>query len=192
MMTRLVLAAVSAVVLAASAEAQTAAPSVPDQNTAQQTTAATAAFLANAAMVDLFEIRTGLLALKQADGPAYLDFAELMIGDHTKMRAEIDKLAATLEGVRLPQVPDDAHKAKLDQLGALSGAAFERSYKSEQMQDHKEAVAMFRDYAKSGDDAEVKSWAAQTLPMLEADLKNAEQLPAPTPAPTTGDASPGK
>ncbi len=190
-MTRLAIA-VSAFALAASVQAQTPAPSAPDQNSTERTTVSAAAFLADAAMTGMFEIRAGLLALRQADDPAYLDFAELMIGDHTNTREEIDKLAADLGDVRLPHALDSAHQARIDQLGSLSGAGFERAYKAEQVQELQHAVALFRRYAESGDKPDMKSWATQTLPMLETSLNNAKELAAPTEAPTTGSASPGK
>ncbi len=190
-MTRLAVA-VAAFALAAAAPAQTPAPSAPDQKSTERTAVSAATFLADAAMTGMFEIRAGLLAVRKADDPAYLDFAELMIGDHTNTREEIDKLAADLGDVRLPHAPDSAYQARIDQLGSLSGAAFERAYKAEQVRELQHAVALFRQYAKSGDKPDVKSWAAQTLPMLETSLNNAEGLAAPTAAPTTGSASPGK
>jgi putative membrane protein len=41
---------------------------------------------------------------------------------------------------------------------------------------HKDAVALFEAYAKSGDDPELKSWAAKTLPHLKEHLSMAEKL----------------
>ncbi len=39
-----------------------------------------------------------------------------------------------------------------------------------------DAVALFEAYAKSGDDPELKSWAAKTLPHLKEHLSIAKKL----------------
>ena len=45
-----------------------------------------------------------------------------------------------------------------------------------QLQAHKEAVELFSEYAKDGDNSELKSWAGQTLPHLKEHLAMAEKL----------------
>ncbi len=180
-MYKLVLAAAS-LALATPAPAQTAGPG--DQQGA--VSAATAQFVRDAAMADMFEVQAGLLALKIADDPAYLDFAQLMIADHDNASEQFKKTAANLQGVQLPQQLDSAHKQKIDELSSLSGAAFERQYKAEQTADDKQAVAMFESYAKSGDNSELKSWAQETLATLATHLQQAKALPDPRAEPTTG------
>ena len=64
----------------------------------------------------------------------------------------------------------------LDDLKAKSGKDFDQSYDQAQVKDHKDAVALFEAYAKSGDDPELKNWAAKTLPHLKEHLSMAEKL----------------
>ena len=45
-----------------------------------------------------------------------------------------------------------------------------------QLNGHKQAVALFEAYAKSGDNPALKSWAAKTLPHLQEHLAMAEKL----------------
>ena len=174
--------------LAAPVHAQTTAPAPASPKNAAQGTvsAATKKFVTDAAMTDMFEIRAGQLALRKADTPAFQDLAGMTIADHTKTSQQLKQMASSLQGMQLPLDLDSAHKAKVDKLSSLSGAAFERQYKSDQVAGHKQAVEMFETYAKSGDNAELKSWAAQTLPTLKTHLQHAEALPNPQSAPTTG------
>jgi putative membrane protein len=192
-MKKLVLAA-ALTALAAPVRAQTVAPMTTVPNNAGQATvsAATKAFVANVAMTDMFEIAAGHLAVKKADGPAYLDFAQLMVADHTSTSEQLKKVVADLQGVQLPPALDGAHKAQLDQLGTLSGTAFEHQYRIDQIDGHRRAIAMFDNYATSGDGAELKRWAARTLPILKSHLAHAEALPDPAPAPTTGSGAAGR
>jgi putative membrane protein len=193
-MNRFILAALAALVApAAPLQAQTS-PAPADQQSTEPASVsdATKMFVVSAAMTDLFEIAAGHLALKKVDGPAYLDCAQLIIADHTTTSEALKKIVANLRGVQLPPALDSAQKAKLDQLGSLSGAAFERGYKTEQVAGHKQAIATFENYAKSGDNAELKSWAAQTLPTLRMHLQQAEALPSARPAPTTGSGAESK
>jgi putative membrane protein len=193
-MNRFILAALATLVApAAPLQAQTS-PAAADQQSAEPVSVsdATKMFVISAAMTDLFEIAAGHLALKNADGPAYLDCAQLIIADHTNTSEALKKIVANLRGVQLPLTLDSAHRAKLDQLGSLSGAAFEREFKTEQVAGHRQAVAMFENFANSSDNAELKSWAAQTLPTLRMHLQHAEALPSPQAAPTTGSGTKSK
>jgi hypothetical protein len=49
---------------------------------------------------------------------------------------------------------------------AAFGKEFDRAYDQMQLQAHEEAVALFSDYARNGDNTDLKTWAAQTLPHL--------------------------
>ena len=182
-MKTLVLAAALAT-LAAPACAQTA-PAAP-QSTQPAASAATQTFAKTAAMTDLFEIQAGQLAEQKSADSAYKDFAQMTIDDHTKTSDQLKGMA--IAGVDLPQQLDGTHKAMIDKLGSLDGAAFDRQYKSDQVQGHRQAVGLFERYAKSGDNPALKTWAENTLPTLKTHLQHAEALPRPKPA-TTGSAT---
>ncbi len=76
----------------------------------------------------------------------------------------------------LPSALDSAHQTKLDKLKGLSGSDFVSSYRTMQVDAHKDAVDLFERYAKGGDDAELKSWAGKTLPALKHHLEMAQGL----------------
>jgi putative membrane protein len=100
-----------------------------------------------------------------------------MVTDHQKTSSELKSL---IDGgkvkAKLPTALDSEHQKKLDDLKAKNGKYFDQSYDQIQVQAHKDAVALFDAYAKSGDDPELQSWAAKTLPHLKEHLSMAEKL----------------
>ena len=191
-MKKLVLAA-ALLTLAASAHAQTAAPATAGRTSGQGAVSATTEkFVTTAAMTDLFEIQAGQLAQQKADDPAYKDFAQMTVSDHTKTTDQLKGMAPKLPGVELPRQFDKPHQAKIDKLNALSGAAFERQFKTEQVQGHKQAIELFQSYARRGDNPDLKKWAEDTLPTLKTHLQHAQALPSPRAAPTTGSGMKGR
>jgi putative membrane protein len=62
----------------------------------------------------------------------------------------------------VPTALDSSHQSKLDKLKGLSGSDFVSSYRSMQIDAHKDAVNLFERYAIGGDNAELKSWAFKT------------------------------
>ena len=134
-------------------------------------------FVNKVTISDMFEIQSSQLALaKQAD--AYTKpFAEKMVQDHQKTSSE---LKAVVEGsmvkLTLPASLDSEHQKMLDELKAKSGKDFDTSYDQIQVKAHREAVALFEAFSKSGEDSELKKWAATTLPHLKEHLSMAEKL----------------
>jgi putative membrane protein len=179
-MKKLILAA-ALLALAAPSHAQNAT----DQSKAGQGTvsAATKKFVNEAAITDMFEIQAGQLAQQKANDSAYKDFAQMTIADHTKTTEQLKGMNL---GIQPPEQLDATHKAKLNKLNALSGAAFERQYKTDQVQGHRQAIGLFERYAKSGENKDVKQFAENTLPTLKTHLQHAEALPRPGAQPTTG------
>ena len=78
--------------------------------------------------------------------------------------------------MNLPAVMDKAHWAKLDKLNSLNGADFTKAYEDMQVSAHKDAVSLFERYAKGGENADLKAFAAKTLPHLQEHLKLAQDL----------------
>jgi len=133
-------------------------------------------FVTNAAMSDLFEIKSSLLAEKKADAPTQ-KFAAQMVKDHEKTTSELKTLLQTKAPKFVtPVALDKSHQEKLDKLSSLNGADFNKQYHDDQVSAHKDAVSMFERYAKDGDDPALKDWAGKTLPALQQHLDMAKSL----------------
>jgi putative membrane protein len=134
-------------------------------------------FVNKVAISDMFEIQSSQLALaKEADADTK-PFAEKMVQDHQKTSSE---LKAVVEGsmvkLTLPTALDAEHQRMLDELKAKNGKDFDMSYDQIQLKAHRDAVALFEAYSKSGEDSELKTWAGKTLPHLKEHLTMAEKL----------------
>jgi putative membrane protein len=61
-------------------------------------------------------------------------------------------------------------------LKSLNGDDFTKEYVNDQVSGHKDAIDLFTRYAKGGDNGTLKTWAANTLPILEHHLDMANNL----------------
>ncbi len=134
-------------------------------------------FVTKAAVGGLAEVKLGQLAILKASNGDVKSFGQQMADDHGKANVELKDLAAK-KGFTLPTDVDAKHQATYDRLSKLSGAEFDRAYMQEMVADHNEDVSEFRREANSGSDADVKAWAAKTLPTLEHHLQMAESTNA--------------
>jgi putative membrane protein len=155
------------------------AQSVPEKSGVNSTlgiSPSTRDFVIEAANSDMLEIESSKLVAAKGDAKDKA-FAEQMIKDHTATSAELKALVSTGKvQVNLPPAMDKTHGAKLDKLNSLSGTAFTKAYEDMQVSAHKDAVSLFERYASSGDNADLKGFAAKTLPHLREHLKMAQDL----------------
>ena len=133
-------------------------------------------FVKEVSMSDIFEIESSKIALQKGNA-ATKAFAQQMIDAHEKTTAELKGL---IDGgkVTAPVATgmSDAQKKSFDELKDLSGKEFDDVYQDEQEDAHEDAVDVFKRYASEGDNADLKAWAAKTLPALEHHLTMAEDL----------------
>ena len=121
------------------------------------------------------EVELGKLALQKSQRDDVKKFAQQMVDDHSKAGDELKSLA-TGKNITLPMELDGEHKALRDRLSKLSGTGFDQAYMQAMADGHRKVAAQFRTEIQSGSDAEVKAWAAKTLPKVEAHLKHAESV----------------
>ena len=157
-----------------------AAPAAGLSATTTRGDALTAAgFVRAAAMSDLYEMEASRLAEQRSQDAEAKRFAQHMLRDHRKTSDELKAMLPRLQGVSAQQLPtglDQQHQALVQQLQRAEGAQFDRTFFQQQVQSHQAAVDLFRAYAQSGDTAELKQWASQTLPALEEHLREAQRL----------------
>ena len=73
-------------------------------------------------------------------------------------------------------IVSSASSSQSNKLAGEKGKDFDSDYASGQASGHKDAVSMFEDYAKSGDNKSLKRWAHATLPTLKMHFSRAEAL----------------
>jgi putative membrane protein len=134
-------------------------------------------FMKEAAQGGMAEVMMGQLAAKKGANSEVKKFGQRMVTDHSKANAQLKALAAKKK-VTLPKDVGPKHKAHYKHLSSLSGAAFDRAYMQHMVNDHVEDVAAFQKEATGGKEAEVKAWAAKTLPVLKTHLSIAKSVNA--------------
>ena len=127
-------------------------------------------FLIKAATTDNAEIETSKLASKRSGSQPVKDFAAQVVRDHEK---SADRLAKVIKNRKVAIVSRSRKKTRdeIDRLGKLQGAEFDREYLRWIVKTHKEGVSVFENQVKNGKDAEIRSFADETLPTLRAHLK---------------------
>ncbi|WP_354685977.1 DUF4142 domain-containing protein [Cupriavidus necator] len=133
-------------------------------------------FMNKAAQAGQMEIEASNLAQNKAGSGAVKRFAGQMLQDHRAAAADLKRLASA-KGVQLPTTPSQDDKKKLEALGALNGASFDKQYASEVgVKAHNEAVALFRKASAEARDTDVREFARKTLPTLEHHLEMAKTM----------------
>jgi len=123
-----------------------------------------------AAMGSLAEVELGRLALNQAASADVKGFAQQMIDDHSKAAGQLKQLAQG-KNVMLPLEISPSHKQTMEKLTNLKGAEFDREYVKAMVEDHVKDVTAFGAVAQNATDADVKAFAAKTLPTLQEHLQ---------------------
>jgi putative membrane protein len=141
----------------------------------RQKRSADQSFAEKAAVGGLAEVQLGKLAVGRAASPDVKQFGQRMVDDHGKANRELMALVEQ-KGISVPTALDPTHQKEADRLAKLQGAAFDRAYIQHMVKDHQEDVRLFRTQAQQGTDPELKRFAADTLPTLEAHLNMAQNL----------------
>jgi putative membrane protein len=158
-------------------------PSVNGKDAKQRTSALNRAdrqFLIKAGQAGITEITASNIALKKAHSQDVKNFAQQMVDDHTKVADKLKKLAAD-KGVTLATDLGDKNAAAIRKVEKLNGSAFDPVYtRTIGVEAHQDAVQLFKDASTKATDADVKSFATDTLPALEHHLQMAKELNAKT------------
>jgi putative membrane protein len=132
-------------------------------------------FIMMAAQGGMTEVDLGKVATENGSSSQVKGFGARMVKDHSMADDELKSIAEK-KGVTLSSSLDAKHQAMVDKMSKLSGPAFDKAYINGMVRDHEKTVAMFKEESESGQDPEVKAFAAKTLPTLEDHLTSIEQL----------------
>jgi putative membrane protein len=180
---RLTIASALALALAAcgSQEEGTTQPAedtaaLPEPATEAPDPATPQGFVDMAASSDMYEIEAGKFAQEQGASDAVKEFGAMMVKDHT---ASSDKLKAAVseadDGLTVPTAMQPKHQQQLDAL-RNAGDQFDALYAQQQQAAHQEALSLLQQQADSGTVAQLKAFAAEAVPVVEAHLEHAREL----------------
>lgn len=126
-------------------------------------------FAVKAASGGLLEVELGKLAEQKGRSAKVKEFGAQMVKDHTKANAELKALAAS-KNITIPSTPGEDQQKDIADIGKLSGAEFDKKYISYMKDDHEEDVKEFKKAANDARDADIKAFAAKTLPVIQMHL----------------------
>jgi putative membrane protein len=111
---------------------------------------------------------------KAGDNQALMTYADTIRGDHEANEEAVSALSRQ-KSIKLEGTNPD--KVEKNSLKDLSGGAFNDAYLDEQIKGHKDALGMF-EAAKGSyrSDPDMELYIEQTLPVLQAHLKMAQNL----------------
>jgi putative membrane protein len=132
-------------------------------------------FMMDVAKANAAELKLADMALQKSQNQDIRRYAQMLKDDHSKAGDELKNIART-ENVPLSEEPNAAQKQTADRFASLSGESFDREWINAMVDDHQKTIAKFETESRSGKDAQVKSWAAKTLPTLREHLQHARDI----------------
>ena len=132
-------------------------------------------FPMKAASGGMMEVQLGQLAQKNGQSQRVKNFGAMMVKDHSKANSELKAIAAS-KNISLPTTLIPEHQEHVTMLQKVSGADFDKQYMEMMTKDHKEDVDEFDKASKNAADADIKAFAAKTLPVLRVHLDSAQAI----------------
>ena len=156
---------------------QTVPPAASPTTTAQADATAPAAsgmaakdFIQQAYLSNEFGIAASQVALKEAKSPATKQAAQAVLNDGMKLRQDmVTAIQGATTDMHFNQGWTDEYKQKLADLQSDTSVPFDQKYLATQGEITQNAATLYGQYAQSGTDASVKTFAANSLPKLQSD-----------------------
>lgn len=133
-----------------------------------------AQFIVDAAAINMEEIKLGELAETRATMDNTKQFAQMMVQEHTTGYTQVTQLASS-KSITIPGGLSDAAQKNYDKLSGDKDADFDKDYWDMMVNGHKDAIDKFEKASAEANDADIKSWATNTLPALRTHLEKAQQ-----------------
>jgi len=129
-------------------------------------------FIREATIGGTAEVQAGQVAEQKGQAGMVKEFARQMVQDHRKANSQLADIAKA-DKVAQPDQLDDEHRAMKTQLDKLGGAEFDLAYIQGQIGDHQKAAQLLEWEIGSGENTQLKSFAADTLPVVLRHLEMA-------------------
>jgi putative membrane protein len=133
------------------------------------------AFVDFAGQTDMTEAHLGQLAQEQASAQAVKDYGQMLNTDHTQDYSVLSTAAASA-GVQVPKGTDKKHDEMIASLAKLKATAFDHRFLHEMVVGHEGAIAEYNRYIRDGQNAALKTYATNVLPVLQKHLDDAKKL----------------
>jgi putative membrane protein len=123
-------------------------------------------FVAEAVALNYAELDMAKLGAQRSSNPEVKTIAAMLVADHTKNLAELKTLAQS-KAITVPVEAKDADKKDLEKLREEKAEDFDKKWLEKMEDAHEKAINKFERRADNGEDADIKAFAAKTLPHLK-------------------------
>jgi len=130
-------------------------------------------FATEASKGGMKEVEMGTMGQSKASNTRVKNFAAMMVRDHTKANAELKDI---MTNKKLSETTKEDQSKHMQAMANKSGDDFDKEYMHMMVEDHNKDIALFKEESKNGKDAELKAFAAKTLPILEMHLDSAKAV----------------
>jgi putative membrane protein len=164
------------------ADANTAANATPDAHPAatiptpaNETNAQD--YVTKAANADMMEVEAGKVAGERAASSDVKAFAKEMVAAHTKTTADLKSALKTANLTLTPPsaLPGDMADT-INDLKTVDAKAFDKKYMDLMVDAHQDALDLQTRYAKDGDNAQLKAFAASVAQKVQEHLTKAKTI----------------
>jgi putative membrane protein len=132
-------------------------------------------FVTGAAQANLAEVELGRLAAAKGTHPDVREYGQKSVDDHTRFGDRLQAIARP-KGFGIPTAMSAAAEDLFARLTTSEGAEFDRLYMGSMAMDYGKVVDLFQKEAETGKDADLRAFAAETLPALVERLGNAQAV----------------
>lgn len=129
--------------------------------------------LVNAYSSNLFEIKMSENVAMNASSMEVKKLAGMIVEAHTKMNKDVAALAEKKQ-VTLPTDLTDDQRRKIEKLAEKNGMDYDKEYVELMKDKHQDAIKTYEKDSEKCVDADIKTWASQTIPEVRSHLDMVE------------------
>lgn len=131
-----------------------------------------AQFLLKVSKINKMEIKLGQLAEQNGTMVEVKDLGKMMEQDHIKAQEDLTALASK-KSITLPDAADEDAQQAYNTLCVKAGNNFDKAFCDMMVNGHKDAINLFQKESTDAKDADIRQFAASTLPTLQKHLSHA-------------------
>lgn len=132
-------------------------------------------FVKKASINGMIDVEMAKLAAEKGFSSEVKQYGQKTADERTKSNNQLKEIASR-ESIAIPNGLTARQQGHIDKLSKLSGTAFDQAYLKDQVKSRGNDVREYQMEAQDGSDTGVKTFAAQTLPALQENLKTAKDL----------------
>jgi putative membrane protein len=131
-----------------------------------------ASFVKEASAANQSEIALAQVAQQKAQNAEVKNLAQMIEKDHQQAQQKLQTIAQA-HSITLDNSPSWTQKRAQSKLEKLTGAEFDQQYTKDMLEDHSTDIKKFEKASQSIEDSDVKQYAQECLPKLQAHLQQA-------------------